>query len=191
MAKTKTIHIYLLCVFICSGLFSQDAISQIGNSNDEQYTRKCVKELYNSQIGVREIGGSNKGPHVEMYLKSVGLAPGHAYCAAFVSWVYQNADVQTPLSGWVPSYALKSKRIYHRGKEEYKTPQCGDVFMIWYSKLNRPAHMGFVDQWGKQWVTTVEANTNTNGSRDGDGVYRKRRLKKQVWAVSDFIGSAN
>ncbi|WP_241507313.1 CHAP domain-containing protein [Aquimarina sediminis] len=124
-----------------------------------------------------------------MYLASVDLKPGHAYCAAFVSWCYQNAGVVAPESGWVPSYALKRKRIYHRGKYQLKTPQKSDVFMIWYHSLNRPAHIGFVDQWGSTWIVTVEGNTNDNGSRDGNGVYRKRRLTKQIWAVSDFVSS--
>ena len=156
----------------------------------EDEIRNCVKELYDSQIGVRETGGSNKGTQVEMYLASVGLGPGYPYCAAFVSWVYQNANIQVPLSAWVPSYALKDKRIYQRGKFELKTPQKGDVFLIWYPKLNRPAHIGFIEQWKEKWVLTVEGNTNDSGSREGDGVYRKRRLRKQIWAVSDFIGSS-
>ncbi|WP_299187615.1 CHAP domain-containing protein [uncultured Aquimarina sp.] len=164
-------------------------MSHRGNHKDEQYTRQCVKELYDSQVGVRETGGSNRGPHVEMYLESVDLGPGYAWCAAFVSWVYQNTGIQTPLSGWVPSYALERKRIYQRGKFSKSKPQQGDVFLIWYHKLNRPAHIGFVDQWGDKWIVTVEGNTNDNGSREGDGVYRKRRLKKQIWVVSDFIGN--
>lgn len=164
-------------------------MSLIKNNNDEQYTRACVKELYDSQVGVREIGGANTGPHVDMYLESVDLGPGYAWCAAFVSWCFQNAGVKAPISGWVPSYALKQKRIHHRGKFQIRKPQQGDVFLIWYRKLNRPAHMGFIDEWGKKWIITVEGNTNDNGSREGDGVYRKRRLKKQIWAVSDFIGS--
>jgi len=187
MAKTKIIHLYILCFLICSSLIGQGLVIQTSIENDEQYKRQCVKELYNSQVGVRETGGANRGPHIEMYLASVDLDSGYAWCAAFVSWCYQNAGVQTPRSGWVPSYALKSKRIYQRGRFELKEPQKGDVFMVWYHSLNRPAHIGFIDQWGEKWIVTVEGNTNDNGSREGDGVYRKRRLKKQVWAVSDFI----
>ncbi len=156
---------------------------------EEIELRKCVKELYDSQVGVREIGGENRGAHVEMYLASVKLGPGYSWCAAFVSWCYQNAEVNAPISGWVPSFALQSRRIYQRGKFQKQEPQSGDVFMIWYHKLNRLAHIGFVDHWGEKWIITVEGNTNDGGSREGDGVYRKRRLKKQVWAVSDFVGS--
>ncbi len=190
MAKTKIIHLYILCFLICSSLFSQDTLKSITSNEEDTLSeekRKCVKELYDSQVGVREIGGENRGAHVEMYLAITGLGPGYAWCSSFVSWVYFHTGVQAPISAWVPSFALKNKRIYQRGKFLKQRPQSGDVFMIWYHKLNRPAHIGFVDQWGEKWITTVEGNTNDNGSREGDGVYRKRRLKKQIWAVSDFI----
>ncbi|AXT51344.1 CHAP domain-containing protein [Aquimarina sp. BL5] len=189
MAKAKIIYFYILCFLVCSSIISQDFVSQTETQINERHKRECVKELYDSQIGVREVGGANRGSHVEMYLESVNLGPGYAWCAAFVSWVYQNVGIQNPLSGWVPSYALQRKRIYQKGKFEAKEPQKGDVFMIWYHKLNRPAHIGFIDEWNSTWIVTVEGNTNDNGSREGDGVYKKRRLKKQIWAVSDFIGS--
>ena len=34
---------------------------------------------------------SNRGPDVETYLRSVGLGPGYAWCAAFVYWCAQQA----------------------------------------------------------------------------------------------------
>ncbi len=198
MAKIKIIYVYILCILIYSSVFIQNAVKSPLATQGETYVdnekRQCVKELYDSQVGVREVGGANRGVHVEKYLASVALDPGYAWCAAFVSWCYQNAEVDALISGWVPSYALQSRRIYQRGKFQKQEPQTSDVFMIWYHKLNRPAHIGFVDQWGSTWITTVEGNTNLpagkagdNGSREGDGVYRKRRLKKQVWAVCDFI----
>lgn len=193
MAKTKIIYSYLLCFLVCSGLVGQGTVKNSpltpkGGIYNEMGIRKCVKELYDSQVGVREEGGDNRGVHVEWYLESVKLGPGYPWCAAFVSWCYQNVNVVAPHSGWVPSYALKSKRIYERGKFQKSIPQQGDVFMIWYSTKGRPAHIGFVDEWGDEWIITVEGNTNENGSREGDGVYRKRRMKRQIWAVSDFVG---
>ena len=183
MAKIKISYYYLLCFIISINAFSQNTVA-------EEYTpeeiRACVKELFDSQVGVRE-EGSNRGAYVELYLESVGLEAGLPYCAAFVSWCYQNAGVQAPISGWVPSFSRKANRIYQRGRFQKKTPQTADVFLIWYPSLNRPAHIGFIDQWDSSWIITVEGNTNDNGSREGDGVYRKRRLKKQIWVVSNFI----
>lgn len=177
MAKAKIIILYLFCFLICFGAASQDAVSK----------REQVKSIYDSQIGVRETGGANRGRHVERYLSSVGFDPGYAWCAAFVSWCYQQAEINHPKSAWVPSYARKQNIIYKRGEFLKSLPQQGDVFLIWFSNLNRPAHIGFVDRWKEKWVITVEGNTNDDGSREGDGVYRKRRLQRQVWAVSNFI----
>lgn len=187
MAKTKIIYGYLLWFLISSGAAGQDHLS----------SREQLQQVYRSQVGVKEQGGANRGEQVEQYLASVGLGPGYAWCAAFVSWCLQQVDVEHPKSAWVPSYARKQRLIYQRGKFIYRMPQTGDVFLIWYSRLNRPAHIGFVDQWhsagharpGRHsaWVITVEGNTNEDGSREGDGVYRKRRLQRQIWAVADFI----
>jgi hypothetical protein len=33
----------------------------------------------------------------------------------------------------------------------------------------------------------VEGNTNESGSREGDGVLRKRRLVRSVWKVAGWV----
>ncbi|GAB4242814.1 MAG: hypothetical protein Tsb0034_20440 [Ekhidna sp.] len=178
MAKAKTIYVYLLCFFVCCSALSQNHLSS---------KRAKLQQVYTGQIGVKEQGGANRGKQVEQYLAAVGFAPGYAWCAAFVSWCYQQANVEHPRSAWVPSYARVQHLIYKRGEFINRMPQAGDVFMIWFDRLNRPAHIGFVDEWQNQWVITVEGNTDDNGSREGDGVYKKRRLQRQVWAVANFI----
>lgn len=177
MAKAKIIYSYLLCFLVCSSLAGQDYLSK----------REELQQIYQSQVGVREQGGANQGKQVEQYLASVGFGPGFSWCAAYVSWCYQQVDVEHPQSAWVPSYAIKENLIYQRGKFMKQLPQTGDVFLIWYERLKRPAHIGFIDQWQDAWVITVEGNTNDDGSREGDGVYRKRRIQRQVWAVSNFV----
>lgn len=177
MAKIKTLYVYLLCFLICSSLTGQDHLSK----------RDQLGQVYLSQVGIKEQGGANRGRQVEQYLASVGFGPGYAWCGAFVSWCYQQVGIRHPKSAWVPSYARKQNIVYQRGEFVQQLPKAEDVFMIWFERLRRPAHIGFVDQWKNQWVNTVEGNTNDNGSREGDGVYRKRRLQRQVRAVSNFI----
>jgi hypothetical protein len=36
-----------------------------------------------SFIGVKEVGGNNRGPEVEAWLARVGLPPGNPWCMAF------------------------------------------------------------------------------------------------------------
>lgn len=58
------------------------------------------------------------------------------------------------------------------------------MFGIWFQKLGRIAHVGFIHEWGCEWVVTVEGNTNDAGSREGDGVYMKRRINRQIYKVA-------
>lgn len=150
--------------------------------------RNCVEQTYLSQVGVRELTGRNDGREVEMYLAQTGFGPGAPWCAAFVAWTFAQCGVDNPNSAWSPSYFSARTTIYRSG--EYLKgliPQKGDVFGIWFNNLGRVAHVGFIHSWGESWVTTVEGNTNDHGSREGDGVYLKRRLQRQVYGVSSFL----
>jgi len=55
-----------------------------------------------------------------------------------------------------------------------------DVFGIWFNSMGRVAHVGLVEKNEGDWIVTIEGNTNGGGSRDGDGVYRRRRLSTNV-----------
>lgn len=153
--------------------------------------RLKVKEIYTSQIGVTELTGNNDGEKVEMYLNAVGLGQGYAWCSAFVFWAYDSAGVETiskEQAAWSPAWFTNDKVIYVRGKFGNKVPIPGDVFGIYYNNKGRIAHVGFVDEWGYGKIAiTVEGNTNEDGGREGNGVYRKRRLKRQIYKVANYI----
>ena len=67
------------------------------------------------------------------------------------------------------------------------TPTTGDVFGLYFPEKRRIAHVGFIDQWDGTWMISVEGNTNVSGSREGDGVYRKRRLVRTVYKVARYV----
>jgi len=147
--------------------------------------RNNVEETYMSQLHVRELTGHNDGKEVEEYLQYAGFGKGYAWCAAFVNWVYVNNLVATPKSpAWSPSW-FPDKRIVPK-----EQAQKGDVIGIYYQSKNRIAHVGLVHRWppGKNYCITVEGNTNGAGSREGDGVYVKRRQKRQIYRVANWIG---
>lgn len=155
-----------------------------------QSDRGCVEGFYLSQIGVREATGRNDGREVESYLATTELGKGYPWCAAFVNAGLGHCGVQGPKSAaWSPSWFPASKVIYLRGRAEDRRPRMGDVFGIYFPNRKRIAHVGFVERWGDRKVTTVEGNTNGTGSRDGDGVYRKWRLRSQIYKVADWIGN--
>ncbi|MEJ6979653.1 hypothetical protein WG906_04280 [Pedobacter sp. P351] len=110
-----------------------------------------------------------------------------------------------PRSAWSPDLFPASKLVWQRGKSVYakiphpniqpsgmqrqtNKPSPGDVFGIFFASKGRIAHCGFVDSWNDSWLLTVEGNTNEAGSREGDGVYKKRRLKSTVHMVANWVG---
>lgn len=201
-------HLLLACFIWCAA-YSQPAVGQIGPeprvigaqihrpvpsspAESEASLRAKVAAIYTAEIGTIEIGKNNYGPGPKKYLASCGLEQGFAYCVCFVKWVFTQAGVPTKGgTAWSPSWFPADKVIWKNGTGQ--TPQQGDVFGLYYAKLGRIGHGAFVDRWGDprgdDWVYTVEGNTNGEGSREGDGVYRKRRLKKGIHVVARWIPS--
>lgn len=153
--------------------------------------RYHVKNIYDAQVGVKEQTGNNDGKKVEQYLEYVHLKKGQPWCAAFVCWVFGESTVHNPRSGWSPALFPDSKVIWQRARLQPAThnpePTQGDVFGIYFPEKKRIAHVGFIDKWGEKYAITVEGNTNIAGSREGDGVYRKRRLTSSIYQVSNWI----
>ncbi len=71
--------------------------------------------------------------------------------------------------------------------QQITTPGTGDIFGLYFPEQARIAHVGFIDKWDGTWLITVEGNTNVYGSREGDGVYRKRRLVTSINKVARYI----
>jgi hypothetical protein len=155
-----------------------------------QPVRDQVEETYLSYVGVRELTGHNDGQEVEAYLQSTGLGKGYAWCAAYVNYCLISCDVETPKgAAWSPNWFPENKIVYKRGNDLNYNPRKGDVFGIYFSNKHRIAHVGFIHYWrqGDDYAVTVEGNTNNAGSREGDGVYKKRRLKRQIYEVANWI----
>lgn len=146
-----------------------------------------------SQLHVRELTGRNDGADVERYLAFVGQKKGAPWCAAFVSWALDAAGVSTPpnpKTAWSPSFANPKYQVWsrknHKGNKD-KTIQPGDVFTLFYSHLGRVGHTGFiVGHTGNYWIT-IEGNTAGGGSREGHGVYKLKRAKSKIYAITNYI----
>lgn len=147
-----------------------------------------------TMLDVREATGRNDGPEVAVILRSVGLGEGYAWCGAFVFRCHQLAAVPLPpppstyawAATWTASRVIWRNADLKRLQPLPDQPAPGDVFGIWFPDLGRVGHVGLVRDWqpGSKYMTTVEGNTNDRLSREGDGVYAKRRLKAQLYRVS-------
>lgn len=139
-----------------------------------EVVRTAVKEL-----GLREQSGRNDGAQVERFLKVVGLLKGEPWCAAFISWVFYETGFEKPRTGWSPALFPVSRLA--------RSALPGNVIGIYFPDKKRIAHVGLIEKEDGSWIVSIEGNTNVEGSREGDGVYRKRRHKKAIYQISDWI----
>ena len=120
--------------------------------------------------------GSNKGPHIKKYLKSVGLDEGYAWCAAFVCWCSKEAGA--PDSTFPPSPSMAASWLKHQPILQQQVKR-GDIGG-WINK-DGTGHVFLIvevikDGWGKAIkVRTIEGNSNDEGSREGFEVCRLTR----------------
>ncbi len=117
---------------------------------------------------------SNRGTEIDYWLKECGVPKGLPWCAVF-TW---NVGRQVMGHAWpVPRSALVQD-VYRWGERNgllRNVPEIGDIFVLYYPSLNRHGHIGFVTKVRGTKVGTVEGNTNDGGSRDGYGVFERRR----------------
>lgn len=183
MATTRILLGIFCCIALGFGTQSGSSflaprvvkIKQIKSSaykNEESTDRDQLINIARSQLGVREASGKNDGQQVEAYLKVTKLPKGHPWCAAFVSWVFAKAGYEKPRTAWSPVLFPIARSTL--------IPKPADVLGIYSIKLKRIAHAGLVEQRQKDWIISLEGNTNAIGAREGDGVYRKRRHIKTI-----------
>jgi hypothetical protein len=144
-----------------------------------------------SQLHVKEATGKNDGKEVEEYLRTAGGLKGWAWCVAFPVWVYTHCGVPCPKTCYTPSFFTKDL-IYQRGKGYTATPRCADAFSIYFPNMGRDAHTGMIYRWPPgDFFISVEGNTSEDNygqkTREGNGVFKKKRLKRQCSKIRRFI----
>ncbi|AMP98953.1 peptidoglycan-binding protein [Pedobacter cryoconitis] len=172
----------IICFVIISGfgLLDRDLLNKKFSFNAlECQKRELLVRIAEKEIGVREMTGNNDGFRVETYLTSVSLKKGQPWCAGFVSWVFAQAGYDKPRSGWTPDLFPLSRLA--------RSALPGNLLGIYFVKLKRIAHVGLTVNQKGDWVNSVEGNTNIQGSREGDGVYRKKRHIKTIYRISDWV----
>jgi hypothetical protein len=137
-----------------------------------------------TQVGVVEQPrNSNSGPQVEgWYQRSTWLkGTGFAWCAAFICYLFREASKKPDMQ-----YSFKLPQTagaydfenWARNNSNYVDVISGpftriipgDIIIFNFS------HIGIaVDVSTNGSVSTIEGNTNSAGSREGDGVYQKNR----------------
>jgi len=145
-----------------------------------------------TQVGVRERPlGSNRGPEVDRYLRAVGLDPvnhSFAWCVAFTHFCYQTAaqalGIENPhiktagvLDHWnrAGRKAGVTRITKNAAVDDPALVKPGCLFVI--DLGGQLGHSGMVIDTANGRMTTIEGNTNDNGSRNGIGVFQRQARK--------------
>jgi CHAP domain-containing protein len=154
-------------------------------SVDEAITR--LINIQASQVGYHEGRSGGDWTNDNAFGQWYG-SNGVAWCAQFQSWAASQAgylDVIIPKHQYTPAGYNWFKS---RGRE-VGLPKRGDLLYV-YGKVRgeknpRVHHVGMVEQvLPGGYIRTLEGNTNTGGSAQGDGVYR---LQRQVTSRLRFV----
>lgn len=188
MNHAKTLRFSLLaCLLLVASGAGQAQVAPVD-------AREKVVAVGRALLGTTEKTGRNDGPQIDRILESVGLEKtGAPYCAAFNRYCYDTAG----LRGFGPRSALAAVWVREPTWTRLgggKSPLPGDTWGIYFPSKKRVAHTGLVEKWGPTFVLTIEGNTSPDAAagseadRNGDGIWRKRRLVSQIYAVRNWIG---
>jgi hypothetical protein len=137
--------------------------------------RDAVLKMARAFAFVREEPvSSNAGQAVEAFLKHCGLGHGSPWCAAFVSYIMDGAlGLTNPLAATASCAALATQAKALGLLKTTPTP--GAIFLLDFGTGFH--HTGFVlgVVTNASPCTTIEGNTNDDGSREGYGVFVRRR----------------
>jgi hypothetical protein len=141
-----------------------------------------------SQIGYREGRDANGNWNNDNVYGVWYPMNWNAWCAMFVSWSAFNASVPETV---IPKHAYTPSgwNWFKAQKRTVSTPQRGDIMYVYSSSIGLVHHVGLVEKvlsGGR--IQTIEGNTNTSGSAQGDGVYRLTRTvsSKLLFARPDY-----
>ncbi|MFG2137832.1 hypothetical protein [Streptomyces sp. NPDC048650] len=132
-----------------------------------------------AEVGYHE--GFSNG-HYNNHQKFSPAVPGlewsqdQAWCQTFQSWAFQQADVKG-LAPVTASCAAGVDWYRSRGRFSYY-PAIGA--MVFFGPSGG-SHVGLVHMYDADYAYTIEGNTNANGSAEGNGVYLKKRARRDSY----------
>lgn len=153
--------------------------------------QKTFVDIALKEVGVEEINGTNCGPRVNEYKASTWLPADQAWpwCAAFVCWCVQATMGATGLEetstfkrprtagAWdFENWSLAQDNTTWTKKPHHGDIEPGDIVIFTFSHIG--IAVGHPEDDGT--ILTVEGNTDSAGSREGGGVFKKRRKLTQI-----------
>ena len=184
---TKKIQAYCFVWILVCCLYSYNSFGSV---------RDCILSRLSSQVGTTELTGNNDGPKIDVYLSAAGFKPNsrEPYCSAFQMWGYKGCGVLIKgVNAMALSWFSNQNKIVMKSQKGWDQVLPCDLFGLYFPSHHRIAHVGCIEKVFQTYIITLEANTSPNASvgsasdRDGDGVYRKKRMKKGIYMVANWI----
>jgi hypothetical protein len=148
--------------------------------------RDKILELAKGEIGVEEVDGTNCGKRVNEYKSATWLdhTKPWPWCAGFICWLFREAMKGKEYTFKRPETAGAYDFENWCRKQDYsvvlKKPhendiEAGDIVIFSFS------HIGIATSGVKNgYITTIEGNSNLEGSREGGAVVNQRRKVSSI-----------
>lgn len=133
------------------------------------------------EIGVKESPAGSNNVRYNTWYYGRTVSGNYPWCAAFVSWCLDKADI----SGFKHAYTPTGAQLFQQAKRWHgrtATPKPGDVaYFDFPDSTFRIQHVGFVVRDnGNGTITTIEGNTSQTSQDNGGEVQLRVRPKSQV-----------
>lgn len=142
------------------------------------YTPEAAIQVASSQVGYHEgktvSGHWNNIQKYSAQLPGFDWSEGQPWCAVFYQWCLWQVGVSVPV-GARSAGCANSVEAYKKAGRFTLYPGIG--FQVFFGP-NGGSHTGLVYKYDDEYIYTIEGNTNGSGSAEGDGVYKKKRLRK-------------
>jgi cell wall-associated NlpC family hydrolase len=146
--------------------------------------------LAKKEVGVEEVNGTNCGPRVNEYKSATWLdeTKSWPWCAAFICWLFREGmkdgsytfkRPQTAGAYDFENWCREQDKSVTLKKPHNGDIKPGDIVIFNFSHIG--IAIGSPDSTG--YVKTIEGNTDAEGSREGGGVYEKRRKLSSIRSI--------
>jgi hypothetical protein len=134
-------------------------------------------------VGIKERGGNNKGPMVELIQDTVGRAEGEAWCMSFMQTGIAYVEQKLKIASRFP-VTEHCMTAWNQAGDDLRVkiaPRRGAI-AIWQKAKTAAGHTGiYLEMKDHETFYGIEGNTEAGLSssgqvvRDGGGIYRTKR----------------
>lgn len=140
---------------------------------------KTVIDVARKEVGYHEGksgGGWNNRQKYSKEVPGLGWSDGQPWCGTFIAWCAMKAGVGQLFAPASVAASCDGAGAWFK-KQGRWSEYPGIGAQVFIGKPHDLNHTGLAIGYDGTWIYTIEGNTNDSGSREGDGVYLKKRAR--------------